>query len=225
MPEEANSWVYFLLSTTTRDAPLQILKEVKIGEGRLAIHALANIYASKRPERVSALITELFALQYTTLSNFRQHFNRLNSALKECKCEIPTQVLRHRILTSLPSEYATIVQDQIRLSDKPIPDLFEQLAITDSFNASLSPDHTPTASALAAANQPAKRKRPICTYKPCGKLGHTADKCWLKNPLLKPAKANYTITDSALCTMVDICNKENCPDRTLRELHAHRKMG
>ena len=102
--EEANSWVYFLLSTTTRDAPLQILKEVKIGEGRLAIHALQNIYASKRPERVSALITEIFALQYTTLSNFRQNFNRLNSALKECSCEIPIQVLRHRILTSLPSQ-------------------------------------------------------------------------------------------------------------------------
>ena len=87
--EEANSWVYFLLSTTTRDAPLQILKEVKIGEGCLAIYALQNIYASKRPERVSALITEIFQLQYTTLSNFRQNFNRLNSALKECNCEIP----------------------------------------------------------------------------------------------------------------------------------------
>ena len=127
-------------------------------------------------------------------------------------------MLRHRILTSLPSEYATIVQEQIRRSDKSIPELFEQLAITDSFNASLNQDHTPTASALAAANQPAKRKRLICTYKPCGKLGHTADKCWLKNPLLKPAKANYTITDSALCTMGNICKiKENCPDRMLRE--------
>ena len=38
------------------------------------------------------------------------------------------------------TEYATIVQEQIRRSDKSIPELFEQLAITDSFHASLNPN-------------------------------------------------------------------------------------
>ena len=46
----ANQWVYWSLVTYTKDAALQVVKEVTIGDGRAAIKALYDAFQSDGPD-------------------------------------------------------------------------------------------------------------------------------------------------------------------------------
>ena len=208
----ANQWVYWSLVTYTKDAALQVVKEVTIGDGRAAIIALYRAFQSDGPERLTTLIAEFFNLQYENLVHFRQHFNRIVRALHTGNCDLPLPVLRFKILSSLPEDYAPNIQHLYKKSNESTADLFMELTEMDRFIKakkdfnSINPLQSALASHVNAGSgnkyRPEKSSK-YCSH--CKRPGHLTETCFILHPELKRPKAMVAnVVDHEFAEVVDI---------------------
>ena len=68
LDKTANAHVYAQIASTTRGEPLQLVKEVSIGDGRAAIVKLIDKFAGYGPERLTTLCQDLTELSFSILT-------------------------------------------------------------------------------------------------------------------------------------------------------------
>ena len=186
LDQKANTQFFCMIAASCRGTALQLIKEVKMGDGRAALEKLISHYASRGPERMSQLCADFFEIKFNNMTQYRQIFTTILAELKEGQIDIPLIMQRTTFLRALPEEYTSISVEQLRKTTEPMTDLYEILIQHERFLLlrATTNQHSTITNALAATTTETL-SRPRCTWHQCKKTGHTEDKCWIKNPKLK----------------------------------------
>jgi hypothetical protein len=179
-----------LIRLAVEDGPLIQLKGLK---SAIAIwDRLKDLYEPKGFSSEFLVCKELFSTTLARCGNsietYLNRIKRLSDELASRNLAIPSKVIVAYALNNLTREYehtvAIITQNLRTNSDKEVElnAIFSYLIDEARRLKSLEPQEM-----AMSTNTKNTQKKPKCSY--CKKPGHTPEKCWKKNPHLKPKKA------------------------------------
>lgn len=173
-----------LIRLALDDGPLIQVKGLK---GAIDIwDRLKSLYEPKGFSSEFLVCKELFSTSLATsggsIENYLTRIKRLSDELAARKLAIPNKVIIAYALNNLSSEYentVAIITQNLRSSDKEVDlsSIFSYLLDETRRLKSIHPQEM-------AMNTKASATRPKCTF--CHKRGHSINKCWEKNPSLRP---------------------------------------
>ena len=179
-----------LIRLSVEDGPLIQIKGLK--DAISIWDTLKDLYEPKGFSSEFLICKELFSTTLARCGNsiekYLTRIKRLSDELASRNLTIPTKVLVAYALNNLSQEYehtVAIITQSLRAStDKEIElnSIFSYLIDEARRLKSLEPQE------MAMNTTSSTQNKPKCTY--CEKKGHTEEKCWKKNPQLKPKKPN-----------------------------------
>ena len=99
LDQKANTQFFCMIAASCRGTALQLIKEVKMGDGRAAaLEKLIYHYASRGPERMSQLCADFFEIKFNNMTQFRQIFTTILAELKAGQIDIPLIMQRTTFL-------------------------------------------------------------------------------------------------------------------------------
>ena len=189
----SNSFVFYYLTTLLRGGALQMLQDITPGDGREAIIALDEAYASTGPEVISQTITEFTNLAFQDGEQYRREFNRIVKILSDNKVTFPDPYLRFKILDALPRSPTFSAFSEVQKRDptcaKQSVKILLAAVIEEERYQRASAQSTISAYIVQQRNNTAVTGR-TCTH--CHKRNHEEETCWKKHPNLKPIRKTTT---------------------------------
>jgi hypothetical protein len=180
-----------LIRLAVEDGPLIQLKGLK--DAISIWDRLKDLYEPKGFSSEFLVCKELFSTTLARCGNsietYLNRIKRLSDKLASRNLAIPSKVIVAYALNNLSHEYehtvAIITQNLRTNSDKEVElnAIFSYLIDEARRLKSLEPQEM----AMSTNTSRNTQNRPKCSY--CKRLGHTPEKCWKKNPHLKPNKA------------------------------------
>ena len=192
-----NARVFDILVMNCKDKPLQLLREVREGDGRAAWRILLETFAGRRPIREATLQCELFTREWRdddTVDTFRSDIMRIRRSLMDMGelSIIPDRAIGNLVVTRIPKDrFATVISARLssELTDdkaSKLDHLFDAMALAERTYGKAASDvnkaffvRKQSSAASPASNSSSSGARAqagdSCHF--CGRSGHYEKDC------------------------------------------------